>query len=98
MKVQFRINSRFAPILKVFSSAHADALKMQSHAKLRTCSKTQVRAWVVPRSSAHIAEHVLAGATDLLGAGRDQKTQVDHRNRKSFGHTTSKQELTTRHV
>lgn len=90
MKVQFRINFRFAPILKVFSSANADALKMRSPTNLRTRSKRRVSSWMVSRSSAHIAAHVQTGATDLVGAGRGEKTQVHDRNRKSFRHTTAK--------
>ena len=76
MKVQFRINFRFASLLKVFSSAHADALKMRSPTNLRTRSKTRVQAWMVPRSSALIAAQVQTGATDLVGTGRGEKTQV----------------------
>ena len=43
-------------------------------------------------------EHVLAGATQLVGAGRGQKTPIHDRNPKHFGHTTSKHGRTTKHV
>jgi len=76
MKVQFSICFRCAPRAEVFWSARADALKMQNHADPRTCSKTRVPTWMVSRLSALIAEHVLTGATQLLGAGNSQKTPV----------------------
>jgi len=98
MKVQFSICFRCAPRVEVFWSARAEALKMRSQANQRTCSKMPVPAWRVPLSSAHIAEHVLAGATQLVGAGRSEKTPDRDRDRKSFGHTTSKQGPTTKHV
>ena len=98
MKVQFSICFRCAPRAEVFWSARADALKMQNHADPRTCSKTRVPAWMVPRLSALIAAHVLTGAAQLVGAVRSRKTPVCDRNRKSFGHTTSKPGRTTKHV
>ena len=98
MKVQFSICFRCAPRAEVFWSARADVLKMQNHADPRTCSKTRVPTWMVSRLSALIAAHVLAGAMQLLGAGRGRKTPVRDRDRKSFGHTTSKPGRTTKHV
>ena len=96
MKVRFYIYFRCAEREKVFSAAHADALEMQSHANLRTCPKTRVPEAILPRSFEQDAEHVLTGATQLVGAGSSRKTPVCDRNWKPFGHTTSKQERTTR--
>lgn len=57
-----------------------------------------VPASMVSCSSALIAEHVLAGATHEVGAGSAGKTSDFDRNRKPFGHTTSKQRLATKHA
>ncbi len=43
MKVQFGICFRCAQRMEAFSEARADALKMQSYANPRTCSKTRVQ-------------------------------------------------------
>ena len=90
MSVRLGIYLQSAQRLQVFSQARVDAPEMRSPVNQRKCSKTKVRAWIVPPSSAHITEHVLAGATRLVGAGRDRKTPVQGKNRKSFGHTSSK--------
>ena len=98
MTAQFAIYFRCAEKVEAFSSAHTDALAMQSQANPQMCSEKQVRAWMVPRLSALIAAHVLTGVTQLIGAGRGRKTPVHDRNRKSFGHTTSRPGRTTKHV
>lgn len=91
MNVRVSIYLQSARRLQVFSVARVDAPRMQSPLNQRKCSQTQVGALMVPLPSAHITERVLKGVTRLVGAGRDRKTPVQGKNRKSFGHTTSNQ-------
>ncbi len=97
MKVQFGICFRCARRVEVFSLARAKALKMRNDTNPRTCQEMPVLLSMVPRSSALIAAHVLTGATQLVGAGRSEKTPVRDRNRKPFGYSTAKQRRINRH-
>ena len=73
MKVQFRINSRFASLLKVFWSAHAHALKMRSPTNPRTRSNTRIPSWMVSRSAAHIPHTIRQVRQILSELGREKR-------------------------
>ena len=90
MSVRVSIYFRCSRDSEAYWWARADASETRRLTNQRKCSKTRVRAWMMPLSSAHFTARVLKGATQLVGAGRDRETSVQRKNWKSFGHTTSK--------